>query len=531
MSADLRAATAQSQNKDLDTLAPLFDEAVKQWTAATLSCDGRARERAERNLLDNQKQRAGIAERQAAGSQCEMSHKDGSALQELARAAFGERRWPDAALLYAKAETMWDLAAEHCTGAQKEIAAKRREQSEIDGHNAEFCAPGFDKARDYTQKFRNGSAGLPLADRQQQSQIAETLWRETARQCRGGAMELAGNNAQALARERGTPWVATAAPGAPPPMAAVLPPAAKPTGAVAGAATTAGKVVAGVAGAAGAAGAATAVAATPTVKAVIKPTVQAAPQAPAPEVVTAGVKELDVRSGDTRYKGQFVREEGQVVSGTGRVEWSNGDVYEGPLIRNVRNGRGDFTWASGQRYVGDWVNDKATGRGSLRFANGNQYEGAIFDGQPQGEGQMVYASGDQYKGQMLQGVPHGKGSYIWLNGQRYEGDWVNDKPQGQGVLRFANGNRYEGPLQAGLPHGKGRMSFTSGDQYDGQFDRGIADGIGTYIWTSGDRFEGAWRAGKKHGQGNFIWASGDRWEGEFKDDERTEEGTLYRKEK
>ena len=520
MTADLRAATAKSQNKDLDTLPPLFDEAIQQWTAASLGCDGRPRERAERNLLDNQKQRAGISERQAAGSQCEISHKDGSALQALALAAFGERRWPEAALLYAKAETMWDLAAEHCTGAQKEIASKKREQSEIDGHNAEFCAPGFDKARDYTQKFRNGSAGLPLADRQLQSQIAETLWRETARLCRGSAMELAGNNAQALARERGTPWVATAAPGAPPPMAAAPAPAAKSaTGAATGAAITVAKV-----------GAA---AATPLATPVIKPTVQVVTPAPAPagEVVSTAVKELDVRSGDTRYKGQFVREEGQVVSGTGRVEWANGDVYEGPLIRNVRNGRGDFTWASGQRYVGDWVNDKATGKGSLRFANGNQYEGTILDGQPQGEGQMVYASGDQYKGQMLQGVPHGKGTYIWLNGQRYEGDWVNDKPQGQGVLRFANGNRYEGPLQAGLPHGKGRMNFSSGDQYDGQFDRGIANGSGTYKWKSGDRFEGEWRAGKKHGQGNFLWASGDRWEGEFKDDERTEEGTLYRKEK
>lgn len=527
MSADLRAATAQSQSKELETLAPLFDEAVTQWTAATMGCDGRARERAERNLTDNKKQRAGIAERQAAGSQCEMSHKDGGALQDLARAAFGERRWADAALLYAKAETMWDLAAEHCTGTQKEIATKRREQSEIDGHNAEFCAPGFDQARDTTQKFRNGSAGLSLADRQQQSQIAETLWRETARQCRGGAMELAGNNAQALARERGTPWVATAAPGAPPPMAAAPP---RPAGTAAATASTAGKVAVGVAGAAAAT-----VAAAPSVTSVIKPKLPIAAATPtpppAPDVARTAVNELDVRSGDTRYKGQFVREEGQVVSGTGRVEWANGDVYEGPLIRNVRNGRGDFTWASGQRYIGDWINDKATGKGNLRFANGNQYDGAILDGQPQGEGQMVYASGDQYKGQMLQGVPHGKGIYIWLNGQRYEGDWVNDKPQGQGVLRFANGNRYEGPLQAGLPHGKGRMSFTSGDQYDGQFDQGIANGVGTYVWKSGDRFEGAWRAGKKHGQGNFIWASGDRWQGEFKDDERTEEGTLYRKEK
>jgi hypothetical protein len=62
---------------------------------------------------------------------------------------------------------------------------------------------------------------------------------------------------------------------------------------------------------------------------------------------------MDVRAGDTRYVGQFVREEGQVVSGVGRVEWSNGDVYIGPLLRNQRHGKGEFIWASGQVYKGD----------------------------------------------------------------------------------------------------------------------------------------------------------------------------------
>jgi hypothetical protein len=522
MSADLRAATAQSQNKDLDTLAPLFDEAVIQWTAARSACEGRARERAERNLADNQKQRAGISEREAAGSQCEMSHKDGNALQDLARVAFGERRWPDAAVLYAKAETMWDLAAEHCTGAQKSIAAKRREQSEIDGHNAEFCAPGFDQAREYTQKFRNAAAGLPLAERQQQSQIAETLWRNTARQCKGSALELAANNAQALARERGTPWVTTAVPGASPTAAS--------TTLAAAAAATAVKAVSGSVGVTAAASSAP-VAAANLLAPAAKPAVQAAPQAVATTVTAAAPQALEIRAGDTLYRGMFVREEGQVFTGTGRVEWANGDVYEGQLVRSVRNGQGVITWASGQRYAGDWINDKATGKGSLRFANGNQYEGDVIDGQPQGTGRIVYASAEQYEGQLRQGVPHGKGSYLWVNGQRYEGEWVNDKPHGQGVMRFANGNRYEGAMQAGQAHGKGRMTFSAGDQYDGQFDQGAFQGAGTFTWKVGDRYEGQWLAGKKHGLGTFTWVSGDRFEGEFKDDAMTANGTLKRKEK
>ncbi len=109
MSADLRATTALAQGKPVDDLAKLFDGAVAQWTLALDSCEGRPRERAQKNLSDNERQRGLIAERQAAGSQCELSHRDAASLQELARQAFGERRWVDAASLYGKTEIMWDL--------------------------------------------------------------------------------------------------------------------------------------------------------------------------------------------------------------------------------------------------------------------------------------------------------------------------------------------------------------------------------------------------------------------------------------
>lgn len=252
--------------------------------------------------------------------------------------------------------------------------------------------------------------------------------------------------------------------------------------------------------------------------------------APEPAVAPTVVpKELDMRAGDTHYKGQFVREEGQVVTGTGRVAWNNGDVYEGPLVRNVRQGKGEIVWAGGQRYKGDWVQDKATGKGELRFANGNVYDGDVVDGQPQGEGQLSYVSGDVYKGHLRQGVPHGRGVYQWKNGQRYDGEWAQDKPNGQGELRFANGNVYTGTLVAGLPQGRGRMVFPSGDVYEGEFEAGQSHGKGTYAWKTGESYAGAWRAGRKNGQGVFTWLNGDRWEGRFADDERTDDGQMIRK--
>ncbi|MGM9482738.1 MORN repeat-containing protein [Roseateles sp. NT4] len=519
LSSDLRAATAQSQNQPLQALVKLHDEAVAEWGAAIATCDGRARERAQRNLADSQKSRDALAEKLQAGSQCETAHRDAASLQDLARAAFGERRFSDAASLYRKAEGMWELAAEQCNGSQQQTAQRRREQSEIDGHNAEFCAPPFERAREFSGKLRNSGAALPLAERQTQSQIGETLWRDTARLCKGSAQELALNNAQALARERGTPWVATPLPGAPTAApATVVAAAPKP------AATTTGKPSANAPPAAAAATATTPLrqaAATP-----ITPiAVAAAPvAAPPPEP-----KLFDRVAGDTHYIGQFTRNDDDTVSGTGRVEWKNGDVYEGPLTHSQRQGVGEIRWVGGQRYKGDWAADRATGRGAMTFANGNHYEGTVVDGQPEGEGKLTYSSGDVYSGQIRQGLPHGKGSYVWMSGQRYEGDWVNDKPQGQGKMRFANGNQYEGQMAAGLPQGAGRMVFPNGDIYEGQFEAGKANGQGKYAWKSGERYDGAWARGLKHGQGTFFWPSGDRWEGVFKDDERTDDGQVIRK--
>ncbi|RTL36389.1 MAG: hypothetical protein EKK53_22820 [Burkholderiales bacterium] len=521
LGADLRAATAQSQNQPLQALVKLHDDAVAQWSAALATCEGRARERAQRNLADSQKTRDALAEKLQAGSQCETAHRDAAALQDLARGAFGERRFADAASLYRKAEGMWELAAEQCTGSQQQTAQRRREQSEIDGHNAEFCAPPFERAREFSGKLRNGGAALPLAERQTQSQIAETLWRDTAKVCKGNAQELALNNAQALARERGTPWVATPLPGAPPPSAAAPATSPAPLAQAPKGAAPASTVTNTVNKAAAVA---------PP-----RPTGPAAPphpQAAAPATTTAAAPEpkvFDRTAGDTRYIGQFVRNDDDTVSGTGRVEWKNGDVYEGPLVRSRREGVGEIRWMTGQRYKGEWVADKATGRGVMSFANGNVYEGTLVEGEPDGEGKLTYASGDVYTGQVRRGLPHGRGSYVWLSGQRYDGEWVEDKPQGQGRMRFTNGNQYEGQLVAGLPQGRGRMVFPNGDIYEGQFEAGKAHGEGRYAWKSGERYEGAWARGLKHGTGVFHWPSGDRWEGVFKDDERTDEGFLVRK--
>ncbi len=519
----------------------LYDEALALWTQAANTCDGRARERANRNLADTQGQREQLAERLAAGSQCETAHRDAAALGELAAQALAESRWDQAALLFRKAENGWDLATEVCTGVQQTVAGKRREEAEVDAHNAEFCAPMFDRARSFWLKFRSAQAGLAPDDRQRQSQISETLWREAANQCRNEASTTARNTAQTLARERGTPWVATQPPSPPPGTAvaaAPRPAAPKPAGnlAAANAKPAESKTSTPTPPAAAVAGAAntgTQVAARTAVEAAQVVTQTAHPQTdsqPEPKAVAAVAQEVDLKSGNAHFKGLFVREGGgNLLTGRGRIAWDNGDSYEGELLRGERHGQGEFRWASGQQYKGQWVNDKASGPGEMRFANGNFFKGAIVDGQPQGDGEMQYASGDRYKGTMHQGLPEGLGTYVWKSGQRYEGQWVNDKPNGRGKLHFANGNDYDGQVQNGLPHGAGRLQFASGDVYEGEFKQGQPDGQGTYVWKHGDRYVGRWLAGLKEGIGAFLWSNGDRWEGVFKNDDRSEDGKLIRK--
>jgi hypothetical protein len=481
---DLRAATAQSQKRDIAEQLKVHEEAVAAWSQALAECDGRARERAQRNLADSQKVRNSLSEQEGAGPQCEAAHKDAASLQEMARQALSERRFDEAAMLFRKTENRWDLAFERCNGTQQELASRRRDQSALDSHNAEFCAAPFEKAREQHQKLRASAGGLSREEKHDASQLAETLWRDALEPCKGPVLETVRNNAQTLARERGTPWVARSAPS-------VLPSAATVAVAVALAPQ---------------ARQAPATASSPRPASLVPAVVAAAATAGAGPAVPE-VQPREFVAGSTRFSGVFFRDpDGLSYSGTGQVTWADGDRYEGTLVKGLRHGKGLFIWANGQRYSGDWVNDIPEGEASLQFAGGNQYEGRVSKGLPDGPGRMRYPSGDTYSGQFKAGAPEGRGTYIMKNGQKMEGDWKNQQINGQGS-----------------------MVFPSGDTYTGQFALGKPAGEGRYRWSNGDEYVGQWKAGHKHGQGTFVWKNGDRWEGRYSDDEQTSEGTLTQK--
>ena len=538
MASDLRAATAQAQKEEATQIVRLVDESIALWTLAVQRCEGRGQERARRNLADSERSRQTLAAQLGASPACTAGQKDATSLQDLAQQAVRERRWQDAAVLYRKAENMWDVTAERCSGSAQQTALQRRDQTATDGHNAEHCAPVFEKARSQSQQLRRLGGDRSSPERQTHSQAAETLWREASSQCRGAAQDVARSNAEQIGRERGTPWVATAVPGAALAVAAAPAPLPAPVAAAAAPATTAGNTAPALASslAASAAPAAAEAAAAPAAAAPgLFSSLSKAITAPVTAVVAAvnpaaasNPQDMDLQAGDTRFVGRFVRE-GSTLTGNGQIRWANGDSYEGDIVKGQRHGQGRFLWASGQAYSGPWVNDQAQGRGQMRFANGDSYEGDVAQGLPHGQGRMRYASGDSFEGQFNRGKPDGQGTYRWASGQTYEGPWVNEQPHGQGRLRFANGNVWEGLLQRGTPDGGGRLTYASGDRYEGSVAQGQPHGEGRYRWTNGDEYHGQWQQGRKHGKGRMQWANGDAWEGRFENDGQSPEGTLIRK--
>ncbi|MBL0088548.1 MAG: hypothetical protein IPP44_18560 [Ideonella sp.] len=528
MSVDLAAANAQAQRTAASEQARLLDQSTSLWRQAEAICTGRARERAQRNLADSEKARAAVSTSSAEG--CQASQKDAATLEELARLVLGERRFAEAAGLFRRAESQWDLAAERCAGPLQQQAVQRRESAQADAYNAEHCSPRLQVAMEQTQRLRAAASGLSAPERQSESMVAETLWRDAMAQCKGAPLDLARNQAQAQAQERGTPWVPTRP--AAPAQGRPVPPAGAPAAALPAAALPASSP--------NLSANPVAAPATPMPTAPIPdnvPKSRAEAGALRPRVVQdpSVPRQIDlVVGGGVRLVGVFAADAGSgatTYTGQGKIIFPNGEVYEGAVVRGTRHGVGEFNWLNGQRYRGDWVNDRPVGQGHLRFANGNIFEGAVLDGQPEGQGRMIYASGDVYKGDMHNGEPNGRGEYIWINGQRYDGPWVQGKASGKGAVTFANGNHFEGDLVESVPHGSGRMRYASGEVFEGGFANGLPDGDGSYQWKNGDRYVGQWKAGTKDGRGTLYWANGDKWEGVFRADAPTEQGTLTRAKK
>ena len=204
--------------------------------------------------------------------------------------------------------------------------------------------------------------------------------------------------------------------------------------------------------------------------------------------------------------------------GQGTMTWQNGNVYEGEWLDNVREGQGTMTWQNGVVYEGEWKNDVWEGQGTMTWQNGNVYEGEWKDGAREGQGTMTFSENDSinrvsYTGSWKDDYREGQGTMTWQNGDVYEGEWKDGAREGQGTMTFSENdsiNRvsYTGSWKDDYREGQGTMTWQNGDVYEGEWYDDAPEGNGTYYWSSGNWFEGVWIDGQRNGQGTYHWADG-----------------------
>ncbi len=147
---------------------------------------------------------------------------------------------------------------------------------------------------------------------------------------------------------------------------------------------------------------------------------------------------MTIQTGDMTMIGEFVIEpETGLATGAGRLIWAIGDVYEGALVKGVKQGNGSFVWGDGQRYAGDWDKNLPNGKGAISYANGDSYEGEVTDGEPHGQGTYRRGNGDTYTGAWVKGLKHGHGRLSWAKGGYWEGEFRNDQQTESGYMANA----------------------------------------------------------------------------------------------
>ena len=162
----------------------------------------------------------------------------------------------------------------------------------------------------------------------------------------------------------------------------------------------------------------------------------------------------------------------------------------------------------------DMIGGQGKGRGRIQFPNGDLYEGDLRNGRMHGQG-ILQGQTFKYEGRFENGMKHGSKGTEDAKQYHYTGDWLFNKMHGNGVLQDQNG-RYEGNFEQGFKKGEGLLTYKDdGRMFRGQFVNNMPQS-GEMILADGTRLDGDWLSGVNlSGRGTITFPNGDTYHGEW----------------
>ena len=76
-----------------------------------------------------------------------------------------------------------------------------------------------------------------------------------------------------------------------------------------------------------------------------------------------------------------------------KINFNNGDRYEGKQNNEKTNVNGTYTWKNGDKYVGEFKNKMFEGYGIKYYSNGDKYEGQWKNNLRNGNGTITFQNG------------------------------------------------------------------------------------------------------------------------------------------
>ncbi|BCE03643.1 C13 family peptidase [Marinicellulosiphila megalodicopiae] len=208
----------------------------------------------------------------------------------------------------------------------------------------------------------------------------------------------------------------------------------------------------------------------------------------------------------------------------------DGSIYEGQIQDGLLSGEGRLIYTDQTYYEGEFKQGVFEGYGKLTKQNDFIYEGDFSNGQYNGQGKY-YNEQVSYEGHFENNVFTGKGIHIDYDGIIYSGTFTKWTLNDQGSMQDKSGNKWTGIFKNNEIQ-KGEYIGIDGTHYIGDFSYARFNGLGTLTYPNGDQYIGQFSWGSPSGKGQLTKSLEDGtkeilkgiWqEGEFKGDPTSNE--------